>query len=331
MNNEVDPGIDALRQGRVYVAGHGGMVGSAIMRKLDSLECGGVLTASRAELDLENQSQVRDFFATTRPEFVFLAAAKVGGINANNQLPAEFIYDNLMIAANIIDAAHKTRVNRLLFLGSSCIYPKHADQPISEEYLLDGKLEGTNEPYAIAKIAGIKLCESYNRQYGMDLRSVMPTNLYGPNDNFGLQTSHVLPALIRKFHEAKISGSESVEIWGSGKPKREFLHVDDLAEACVHIIALERSAYESATQPMLSHLNVGTGKDISIRELAELVGQVTGFSGQMKFNTDYPDGTPRKLLNIEKIRSLGWKPRIGLRAGVEQVYSWYLDNHFRDD
>ena len=249
-------------------------------------------------------------FRTEKPDYVFLAAAKVGGINANNSFPAEFIYDNLMIAANIINASHATGTHRLLFLGSSCIYPRLAKQPMAEDALLSGPLEPTNEPYAIAKIAGIKLCESYNRQYGTDFRSVMPTNLYGPNDNFDLETSHALPALIRKFHEARVSGAESVEVWGTGEPRREFLHVDDLADACLFVISLPGDVYAGATQPMLSHLNVGTGDDVSIRELAEVVKTRVGYEGLIKYNSDYPDGTPRKLLDVGALSALGWTAAI---------------------
>jgi GDP-L-fucose synthase len=312
-----------LENARIFVAGHRGMVGSAIVRRLEAEGCRHLLLCSRDELDLTNQAQVAAFFATKRPEYVFLAAARVGGINANNTWPADFIYENLAIAANTIHAAHQTGCQRLLFLGSSCIYPRLAPQPMPESALLTGTLEPTNEPYALAKIAGIKLCESYNRQHGNDFRSVMPTNLYGPNDNFDLTTSHVLPALIRKFDTAKAAGASSVQIWGSGTPRREFLHVDDLADACLVVMKLSRERYTAVTQPMLSHINVGTGTDISIRELAETVRDVVGFNGTLEFDSKYPDGAPRKLLDIGKLASLGWKPRVGLTDGVRATWDWY--------
>jgi nucleoside-diphosphate-sugar epimerase len=321
-----EPATDALRTARIFVAGHRGMVGSAIVRRLQAAGCAHLLQRTRAELDLTRQADVDAFFESERPEYVFLAAARVGGIYANNTYPADFIYDNLAIAANVIHAAHATGVERLLFLGSSCIYPRLAAQPMTEEALLTGTLEPTNEPYAIAKIAGIKLCESYNRQHGTDFRSVMPTNLYGPEDNFDLKTSHVLPALIRKFHEAKIAGAAEVEVWGSGKPRREFLHVDDLAEACLFVMQLDAARYREATQPMLSHLNVGTGTDVTIAELAALVREATGYTGRIRFNAKYPDGTPRKLLDVAKLAGLGWRARTGLAEGVAATYRWYLDH-----
>lgn len=320
------PAPTALIERRIFVAGHKGMVGSAIVRRLRQLGCDNLLLRSRAELDLVDQAQVREFFAGEKPDIVFLAAAKVGGIYANQTYPADFIHDNLVIASNIIGAAHAASVERLLFLGSSCIYPREAPQPMPESSLLTGPLESTNEPYAIAKIAGIKLCESYNRQHGTDYRSVMPTNLYGVNDNFDLKTSHVLPALIRKFHEAKETGASEVEVWGSGKPRREFLFVDDLADACVFVASLDKAQYAAAVEPMLSHINVGTGEDVSIFELAEIVKSVTGFEGGIRLNADYPDGTMRKLLDVSKLRALGWKAQTGLREGIEATYRWFREN-----
>jgi GDP-L-fucose synthase len=303
-------------QQSVFVAGHAGMVGSAIVRRLQALGYGNIVTRSRAELDLTNQADVQAFFRDEKVDLVYLAAAKVGGIMANNSYPAEFIYQNLMIEANLIHGAHRAGVQQLLFLGSSCIYPKHAPQPMREDALLQGSLEATNEPYAIAKIAGIKLCESYNRQHGRDYRSVMPTNLYGPNDNFDLQTSHVLPALLRKVHQAKEAGEPTVTVWGTGTPRREFLHVDDLADAVV--FATEHYHGEE-------HLNVGTGEDLSIRELAELICDVVDYEGELVFDTTYPDGTPRKLLDVTRLRTLGWKPNTALRDGITSTYEWFLD------
>jgi len=305
------------------------MVGSAICRRLEQAGAGVPITRTSAELDLTNQAAVDAFFAAERPEQVYLAAAKVGGIWANNTYPAEFIYQNLMIEANLIHAAYRHGVGRLLFLGSSCIYPRQAEQPMAEEALLTGVLEPTNEPYAIAKIAGIKLCESYNRQYGTDFRSVMPTNLYGPGDNFDLENSHVIPALLRKFHEAKAAGAPLVEVWGTGRPRREFLHVDDMADACVFVMGLEADVYRAHTQPMLSHINVGVGEDVSIRELAETVGAVVGYRGEIRFDTSKPDGTPRKLLDVSRLSGLGWRARIGLADGLAQTYDWYLRNQDR--
>jgi GDP-L-fucose synthase len=287
--------------------------------------CGNLLLKTRAEADLQNQREVRDLILTEKPDYVFLAAAKVGGIHANNSFPAQFIYSNLMIAANVINAAWEAGVKRLMYLGSSCIYPRNAAQPIREEYLLTGTLEATNEPYAVAKIAGIKLCESYNREYGTDFRSVMPTNLYGPNDNFDLKTSHVLPALLRKFHEAKTAGAASVEVWGSGKPRREFLHVDDLADACVYLACLPKSVYAAHTRPNLSQLNVGTGSDVTIAGLAAMISEVVGYEGEIRYNSDYPDGTDQKLLDVSTVAKLGWKARTGLKEGIESTYRWYLE------
>ncbi|MBP9181981.1 MAG: GDP-L-fucose synthase [Fuscovulum sp.] len=310
---------------RIYVAGHRGMVGGAILRRLQAR---GVETITRthAELDLTDQAAVRGFFRDERPDVVILAAAKVGGIHANDTYPAEFIYENLMIQANVIHQAHAAGVGRLLFLGSSCIYPRAVAQPMREDALLTGVLEPTNEPYAIAKIAGIKLCESYNRQYGTDYRSVMPTNLYGPGDNFHPQNSHVLPAMLRRFHEAARDGLAEVVVWGTGAPRREFLHVDDMAEASLHVLDLDRAAYQAATQPMLSHINVGTGEDVSIADLAALVARVTGFSGSIRFDATRPDGTPRKLMDVSRLAQMGWRASIPLRRGVAETYAWFLDN-----
>lgn len=310
----------------IFVAGHRGMVGSSIVRQLQALGYANILTVSHAELDLTDQHAVRAFFNNNRVDQVYLAAAKVGGIHANNTYPAEFIHENLLMESNIIQAAHESGVQKLLFLGSSCIYPKNAAQPMREDSLLTGKLEPTNEPYAIAKIAGIKLCESYNRQYGRDYRSVMPTNLYGPNDNFHPENSHVIPALLRRFHEATVNGDTQVTVWGSGKPMREFLHVDDMATACVHVMELDDPAYEAHTQPMLSHINVGTGVDCTIRELAETIAEVVGFKGNVTFDTSKPDGTPRKLLDVSRLQQLGWQASISLEDGLRNAYEWYVNN-----
>lgn len=308
---------------KIFVAGHKGMVGSALVRRLQSEGDYEVLIRDRTELDLTDQAAVRDFMGAERPDQVYLAAAKVGGIHANNTYPADFIQANLAIQSNVIDAAHRAEVERLLFLGSSCIYPKMSPQPMREEHLLTGPLEPTNEPYAIAKIAGIKTCESYNRQYGTDFRSVMPTNLYGTGDNFHPENSHVLPALMRRFHEAAELDLKSLAVWGTGQPRREFLHVDDLSEACLHIMSLPKEAIEGATQPMLSHLNVGTGVDISIGELAHLMARVTGFEGEIAFDKTKPDGTPQKLLDVSRLKSLGWSAQIELEAGVQATYDWF--------
>lgn len=310
----------------IFVVGHRGMVGSAIVRRLTSLGYQNVLTASRDELDLLNQAAVSAFFSANKVDQVYLAAAKVGGIHANNAYPADFIYENLMIEANVIQASHANGVQKLLFLGSSCIYPKHADQPMKEEALLTGVLEATNEPYAIAKIAGIKLCESYNRQYGRDYRSVMPTNLYGPHDNYHPENSHVIPALLRRFHEATQCGDEEVVIWGSGTPMREFLHVDDMAAASVYVMELDGRTYDAHTQPMLSHINVGTGVDCTIRELAETVSCVSGFKGRLVFDSSKPDGTPRKLMDVSRLSNIGWHASITLEAGLSDAYAWYVEN-----
>ena len=319
---------------KIYVAGHRGMVGSAIIRQLQSLSCGSgapaanVITRTHAELDLTNQAAVQAFFAQEKPDQVYLAAAKVGGIHANNIHPAEFIYDNLMMQANVIDAAFKNGVKKLLFLGSSCIYPKLAPQPMREDALLTGTLESTNEPYAIAKIAGIKLCESYNRQYGashgVDYRCVMPTNLYGPGDNYHPENSHVIPALIRRFHEAKLAQAPSVAIWGTGTPKREFLYVDDMATASVHVMNLPKPTYDQHTSPMLSHINVGYGTDVSIAEAAQTIAQVVGYTGAVTFDTSKSDGTPRKWMDSSRLNGLGWQAQVPLLQGLTQAYQDFL-------
>jgi len=296
------------------------MVGSAIVRHLIALGQTRIITRTRQELDLLNQQSVMSFMQSEKPDQVYLAAAKVGGIHANNTYPAEFIHDNLVIQTNVIQAARKCGVHKLLFLGSSCIYPRNAVQPMKEESLLTGPLESTNEPYAIAKIAGIKLCESYNRQYGTDYRSVMPTNLYGPGDNYHPENSHVIPALLRRFHEAVQQKAPEVVIWGSGTPKREFLHVDDMSAATVHVMNLDAATWQAHTQPMLSHINVGTGVDCTIRKLAETIARVTGFTGRLTFDTTKPDGTPRKLLDVSKLKALGWVPSIPLEQGLLEVY-----------
>ena len=308
---------------KIFVAGHRGMVGRAIVRALlaRGTRPDTIVTRTHAELDLTSQQAVNDFFAHERPDAVYLAAAKVGGIHANNTYPAEFIYDNLMVQANVIHAAHIHGVQKLLFLGSSCIYPKHAPQPMNEDALLTGKLEATNEPYAIAKIAGIKLCESYNRQYGRDYRSVMPTNLYGPGDNYHPENSHVVPALIRRFHEARVARAPSVAIWGSGTPLREFLYVDDMAAASLHVMALDPATYAAQTQPMQSHINVGYGSDTTIAELARAIARVVGYTGQITFDTSKPDGTPRKLMDSSRLNRLGWAPRVALDTGLALAYA----------
>jgi len=311
---------------RIYVAGHKGMVGRALVRRLRQDPKNEVFGRAHGELDLMDQRHVRDFFEQEHFDEVYFAAAKVGGILANSTYPAEFIYDNLMVETNTIHAAHLAGVQKFMFLGSSCIYPRLAEQPIREEALLTGALEPTNEPYAIAKIAGIKLCESYNRQYGRDYRSAMPTNLYGPHDNFHPENSHVVPALIRRFHEAVETGAKEITIWGSGKPMREFMHVDDMASACVHLMDLPQEALARETDPMRAHINVGTGQDCTIRELAETLSEVTGFKGELVFDTSKPDGMPRKLLDISRLKSLGWEPRIGLCEGLQSAYEWFLKN-----
>ncbi|MEJ7686830.1 MAG: GDP-L-fucose synthase [Variovorax sp.] len=305
---------------RIFVAGPRGMVGSAIVRCLRKKGYANIIARTHAELDLTDQAQVRAFFAEHRPHEVYVAAAKVGGIHANNTYPAEFIYSNLMVEANLVHEAWRTSVNKLLFLGSSCIYPRLAPQPMAEDALLTGKLEPTNEPYAVAKIAGIKLCESYNRQYGCDFRSGMPTNLYGPGDNYHPENSHVLPAMLRRFHEAKLADLPAVVIWGTGSPKREFLYVDDMASACVHVMDLPRQTYAAYTEITASHINIGTGEDLSILELAQLVSEVVGYGGVIRCDTSKPDGAPRKLLDIARIRGLGWQPTVTLREGIARAY-----------
>lgn len=305
------------KDSRIFVAGHRGLVGSAICRKLQAEGYSGVLTQSRSETDLTDPGEVRQFFAESQPEYVFLAAAKVGGIHANDSAPADFLRDNLQIQLNVIDAAYRAGVKKLVFLGSSCIYPKHAPQPMKEEHLLTGPLEPTNEWYAIAKIAGIKQCQAYRRQYGFNAISLMPTNLYGPGDNFDLQNSHVLPALIRKFHEAREAGEATVTVWGSGTPRREFLHVDDLADACLFLM----QHYDGE-----DIVNIGWGDDLSIAELAAMVKEVVGFEGEIVYDSDKPDGTPRKLMDTSRLTGLGWRPSIGLREGLEQTYRWFLEN-----
>lgn len=311
---------------RVFVAGHRGMVGSAIVRQLKDRRDIELVLKPRTELDLMSQSDVQEFFIAEAIDEVYLAAAKVGGIQANNNYPAEFIYENLMIECNIIHTAHSVGIQKLLLLGSSCIYPKMAEQPMKESALLTGVLEPTNEPYAISKIAGIKLCESYNRQYNRDYRSVMPTNLYGENDNFHSENSHVIPALLRRFHEAKMRNDNEIIVWGTGKPMREFLHVDDMAAASIHVMELADDVYTTNTQPMLSHINVGTGVDCTIRELAETIAKVVGFYGKLTFDSSKPDGAPRKLMDVSRLEELGWQYQISLDKGLKMTYQWFLDN-----
>lgn len=321
-------GLDQRKQ-KIYVAGHRGMVGSAIVRNLQAQGYLNIVVKTHAELDLTNQGQVASFFQQEKPDQVYLAAAKVGGIHANNTFPAEFIYENLMVQNNVIHQAFSSGVKKLLFLGSSCIYPKLAPQPMGEEALLTGKLESTNEPYAIAKIAGIKMCESYNRQFGqshgVDYRSVMPTNLYGPGDNYHQENSHVIPALIRRFHEAKLRNATEVLIWGTGIPRREFIYVDDMADASVFIMNLDKSIYDENTQPMQSHINVGSGSDVTISDLAELIRQIVGFNGLVSFETSRPDGAPQKLMNSDKLNKLGWTQKVGLKDGLLMAYKDFID------
>ena len=314
-----------VMQSKIYVAGHRGMVGSAIVRALKSQGQTHFVVRTHAELDLTNQQAVRHFFETEKPDQVYLAAAKVGGIHANNTYPAEFIYQNLMVQANVIDAAFRNGVQKLLFLGSSCIYPRLAPQPMSEDALLTGTLEPTNEPYAIAKIAGIKLCESYNRQYGVDYRSVMPTNLYGPGDNYHQENSHVIPGLIRRFHEAKISRAPNVTIWGTGSPRREFLYVDDMASASVYVMQLPKVKYEQYTQPMQSHINVGSGSDVTIAELAQAIAQTVGYTGKIEFDATKPDGTPRKWMDSKRLNDLGWQVQVSLLEGLKLAYQDFVN------
>ena len=312
---------------KIYVAGHRGMVGSAIVRRLEKSGYENIVTRTHKEFDLCDQSAVHDFMQDEKPNYVVLAAAKVGGIYANNTYPAEFIYQNLMIEANVIHEAYKSGCQNLLFLGSSCIYPKLADQPMTEGALLTGALEATNEPYAIAKIAGIKLCESYNRQYGTNYRSVMPTNLYGENDNFHPENSHVIPAMMRRFHEAKVNGDKEVVVWGTGEPMREFLHVDDMAAASIYVLQLDNKVYQDNAESMLSHINVGTGIDCSILELAETMKGVVGFEGELVFDTSKPDGTPRKLMDVSRLTELEWRASIELSHGLDKTYEWFLKYH----
>ena len=314
------------KNARIYIAGHTGLVGSAVYRKLVKEGFTDILVRTHKELDLCRQGDVEDFFRQEKPEHLIMAAAKVGGIWANSTYPAEFIYDNLVIQSNLIHAAWKWGVGRLLFLGSSCIYPRNCPQPMKESALLSGPLEATNEPYALAKIAGIKMCQSYYRQYGTRFYSVMPTNLYGPNDNFDLKTSHVLPALIRKFHDAKVEGDRTVVIWGTGKPRREFLHVDDLADACLFLLNLEDKTFDVLLAEKFPMLNIGWGKDISLAELALLIKGIVGHKGDMEFDSEKPDGTPRKLLDTSRLTALGWKPEIPLEAGIAQTYKWCLEH-----
>ena len=311
---------------KIYVAGHRGLVGSAIVRQLKVMGFRNIITRSHDELDLINQTEVKKFFELESPDFVILAAAKVGGIHANNEYPAEFMYQNLMIQANVINSAYENNVSRLLFLGSTCIYPRAVEMPMREDALLTGVLEPTNEPYAVAKIAGIKLCESYNRQYGTDFRSVMPTNLYGVNDNFHPENSHVIPGLMRRFHEAKMTNDQQVVVWGTGTPMREFLYVDDMADACLFVLGLERGKYDSETKVMLSHINVGTGTDVTIREMAETMKEVVGLEGELIFDSSKPDGAPRKLIDVTRLSKMGWKYKVGLKDGLTKTYDWYLKN-----
>ena len=309
---------------KIYIAGHWGLVGSAIVRQLEARGFTNLILRTRKELDLANQVQVQAFFKQEMPDYVILAAAKVGGIHANNTYPADFIYKNIMIEANVINSAYESKVKRLLFLGSTCIYPKAVEQPMREDALLTSILEPTNEPYAIAKIAGIKLCESYNRQHGTDFRSVMPTNLYGINDNFHPENSHVIPALMRRFHEAKVNNDSEVVVWGTGNAMREFLYVDDMAAASLFVLELDEKTYQANTQPMLSHINLGTGKDVTIREMAETMKEVVGFEGKLTFDITKPDGAPRKLIDVSRLSNMGWTYNVDLKAGLEKTYEWYL-------
>jgi GDP-L-fucose synthase len=309
---------------KIYIAGHRGLVGSAIVRQLEERGFTNLLMRTHKELDLANQAQVQDFFKQEKPDYVILAAAKVGGIHANNTYPADFIYQNMMIEVNVINSAYENKVKRLLFLGSTCIYPKVVEQPMREDALLTGVLEPTNEPYALAKIAGIKLCESYNRQHGTDFRSVMPTNLYGANDNFHPENSHVIPALMQRFHQAKVNNDAEVVVWGTGNAMREFLYVDDMATASLFVLELDEEVYQINTKPMLSHINVGTGVDVTIREMAETMKEVVGFEGRLIFDTSKPDGTPRKLIDVTRLENMGWKYSVDLKDGLEKTYSWYL-------
>jgi GDP-L-fucose synthase len=312
------------KSAKIYIAGHRGLVGSAIVRQLENRGFTNLLMRSHKKLDLTDQAQVQAFFEQEKPDYVILAAAKVGGIHANNIYPADFIYKNMMIEANVINSAYKNRVKRLLFLGSTCIYPKAVKQPMREDALLTDVLEPTNEPYALAKIAGIKLCESYNRQFGTDFRSVMPTNLYGIHDNFHPENSHVIPALMQRFHEAKLNNDKEVSVWGTGNAMREFLYVDDMAEASLFVLELDEKTYQANTKPMLSHINVGTGKDVTIREIAEIMKEVVGFKGNLTFDIQKPDGSPRKLIDVSRLSNMGWKYSIDLEEGLKKTYKWYL-------
>ena len=311
---------------KIYIAGHRGLVGSAIVRQLEDRGFTNLLMRTHKELDLTNQAQVQNFFQQEKPDYVILAAAKVGGIHANNTYPADFIYQNMMIEANVINSAYESKVKRLLFLGSTCIYPKAVEQPMREDALLTDVLEPTNEPYALAKIAGIKLCESYNRQYGTDFRSVMPTNLYGINDNFHPENSHVMPALMQRFHQAKINNDDEVVVWGTGNAMREFLYVDDMAQASLFVLELDEQTYKDNTQPMLSHINVGTGRDTTIREMAETMKQVVGYEGKLTFDATKPDGAPRKLIDITRLKRMGWEYSVNLKDGLVDTYKWYLED-----
>jgi GDP-L-fucose synthase len=313
-------------QSKIYIAGHSGLVGSAIVRQLESRGFTNLLMRTHKELDLVNQAAVQDFFRLEQPDYVILAAGKVGGIHANNTYPADFIYQNMMIEANVINSAYESKVKRLLFLGSTCIYPKAAEQPMSEDAILTSVLEPTNEPYALAKIAGIKLCESYNRQHGTDFRSVMPTNLYGINDNFHPENSHVIPALMRRFHKAKIKNDFEVVVWGTGNAMREFLYVDDMAEASLFVLELDKEIYRDNTKPTLSHINIGTGKDVTIREMAEIMKKVVSYKGKLTFDTTRPDGAPRKLIDVTRLENMGWKYSVDLEDGLTKTYNWYLES-----
>jgi GDP-L-fucose synthase len=310
---------------KIYIAGHRGLVGSAIVRQLEQRGFVNLIMRTHKELDLTNQAQVQNFFKQEKPDYVILAAAKVGGIHANNTYPADFIYQNIMIEANVINAAYEHKVKHLLFLGSTCIYPKAVEQPMREDALLTDVLEPSNEPYALAKITGIKLCESYNRQHGTDFRSVMPTNLYGVNDNFHPENSHVIPALMQRFHQAKISNDAEVVVWGTGKAMREFLYVDDMAEASLFVLELDENTYQANTQSMLSHINVGTGVDVTIREMAETMKEVIGYKGKLTFDTTKPDGAPRKLIDVTRLENMGWKYSVDLKDGLADTYKWYLE------
>jgi GDP-L-fucose synthase len=312
---------------KVYIAGHRGLVGSAIIRQLKARGFANLVTRTHRELDLTNQASVQEFFEKEKPDYVILAAAKVGGIHANNTYPADFIYENIMIEANVIHSAYEANVKRLLFLGSTCIYPKAVEQPMREDALLTGLLESTNEPYALAKIAGIKLCESYNRQNGTDFRSVMPTNLYGINDNFHPENSHVIPALMRRFHEAKVNNDAEIVVWGTGNAMREFLYVDDMATASLFVLELEKNTYQVNTKPMLSHINVGTGVDVTIYEMAQTMKQVIGFKGEVVFDSSKPDGSPRKLIDVTRLSNMGWNYSVGLQEGLQKMYDWYVNQH----